>query len=181
MSQIEVCVVESNVQSETGNFESCDTIKSNTNNIEHKEDDDEHSSNDDNVCVICLDSLDEGNKVDFQCGHTIHIHCCFDYIKNLFEKKSDISCPICRTVTCKANTPFYNLVKQRFGIVDQERDINYGIIGFDEIHSRNYNTSTQSVQQEFEDNLNLAFKKFIIFIICVLFVCIILMIVALTT
>jgi hypothetical protein len=74
-------------------------------------------------CVICLESLDDPSNHDtisFHCGHDFHVSCTKKYILSLFEKKADISCPICRFVECYAHSPEYAKMKRIFGITEPQ-------------------------------------------------------------
>lgn len=119
---------------------------------------------DENVCVICLESLDDKQSIHFHCGHIFHLHCILEWIYNLFEKNADISCPICRYVECHARSPYYNIMKNAVGYTQPQHNHNV------EVQSRhvnnNVNISTllqrvnQNNQQTNEDGLKRGFQRF---------------------
>ena len=92
-----------------------------------------HNNND--VCVICLEDLQEDKTIHFHCKHVLHVKCCVEYFHSLFKKNADILCPICRSVECYSDSSHYNSLKRQFGYVDivQEVSYDYSMIGYDDV------------------------------------------------
>ena len=49
---------------------------------------------DQNLCTICLDILDNETEFILECKHIFHTTCIYNYI---LQKKINQNCPICRT------------------------------------------------------------------------------------
>ena len=47
-------------------------------------------------CPMCLDEVEENNKVVLECGHHIHLPCFFNYLKSTYENRQNKRCPMCR-------------------------------------------------------------------------------------
>lgn len=48
------------------------------------------------TCPICLDDIKEKNTVVTKCGHTMHLECMLQHLKQQRQKYRDGNCPICR-------------------------------------------------------------------------------------
>lgn len=128
------------------------------------EDDTEH------ICVICLEDYDKGEPMHFRCGHIFHINCILDWITSLFRNNADISCPICRSIECKSNSPLY--VQLRRAIFPYEQTYNLVGIRNNEVQRRVQENSPQRVsldsqQQQnntLDDGLFRVFLKFVMFL-----------------
>ena len=64
-----------------------------------------------NKCCICLEKLKKNGKVIFQCGHSIHLCCFIECLKN-----DTIFCPLCRR-KIEENVEFYNYINLKFSII----------------------------------------------------------------
>lgn len=62
-------------------------------------------------CCICLDNLGEKGKVTLDCGHSIHLHCFIECLKN-----DTIFCPMCRG-KIKDNINYYNFLNLKLSII----------------------------------------------------------------
>lgn len=140
-------------------------------------DDYQREDNDEHICVICLENFDEGEPIYFHCGHIFHIHCILDWIVSLFQKNTDISCPICRSIECYSNSPHYRVLKRLVGF-DDHRHSHMMIINDDEIQRRSDNNQEviytnqrvyQDNQQTYEEGVNRMFLTFIKFL-CILLI-----------
>ena len=50
--------------------------------------------NNDNICPICYDSLEDNNTTKIECGHKFHINCIIKWFRTGSEK-----CPLCNDST----------------------------------------------------------------------------------
>ena len=106
---------------------------------------------DDDTCVICLDPLEcleclecdektqENKVISFDCKHKFHLGCTIEYLTSLIKKRADISCPTCRFVQCRTDTPSYEELKIRLGIpanIPDEFELAYPVIGFEYEYTR---------------------------------------------
>ena len=55
-------------------------------------------------CCICLDKMKDKGIVTFDCGHTVHLQCYINCLKN-----DTIFCPMCRQ-KIKQNVDYYNFI-----------------------------------------------------------------------
>ncbi len=62
-------------------------------------------------CCICLEKMKCYGKVIFQCGHSIHLCCYIECLKN-----DTIFCPLCR-VKIQENIQYYNYINLKFSII----------------------------------------------------------------
>lgn len=130
----------------------------------------------DDICVICLEDYEDdgkGEPIHFSCGHIFHIHCIFDWMASLFRNNSDISCPICRSIECKSNSPLY--VQLRRSIFPIEQSYNPMWIRSNEVQRRVQDNNLhanqivhqnipQTVTQQDDDGLFKTFMKFVTFL-----------------
>jgi Ring finger domain len=128
------------------------------------------------ICVICLEDYEDdgkGEPIHFSCGHIFHIHCIFDWMTSLFRNNSDISCPICRSIECKSNSPLY--VQLRRSIFPIEQSYNFVGIRNNEVQRRVHEDIPQRVSEDseqqqpqqnnqLEDGLFKFFMKFVMFL-----------------
>lgn len=120
---------------------------------------------DDNACVICLESLDEEQSIHFHCEHVFHIHCILEWIYSLFDKNVDISCPVCRSIECKASSPYYNVLKVYVGY-NQPIKHSYSIEAQTRLQNNVVDTQSsqqriyQSNQQATDEGLRKGFFRF---------------------
>lgn len=127
---------------------------------------------DENGCVICLETLDDNQSINFHCGHTFHLHCILEWIYNLFDKNADISCPVCRYIECNSSSPYYNVMKILVGY-NQTTQHNYRIEVQRRFHNNNVDAASshqrvyQNNQQIIEDGLS---KGFLRFMMCFAFI-----------
>ena len=63
------------------------------------------------TCCICLEKLKRNGKVIFKCGHSIHLCCYIECLKN-----DTIFCPLCR-VKIQENVDYYNFINLKFSII----------------------------------------------------------------
>ena len=62
-------------------------------------------------CCICLEKLKRNGKVIFTCGHTIHLCCYIECLKN-----DTIFCPLCRA-KIEENVEYYNYINLKFSTI----------------------------------------------------------------
>ena len=62
-------------------------------------------------CCICLEKMKRYGKVIFQCGHSMHLGCYIECLKN-----DTIFCPLCRA-KIEENIEYYNYVNLKFSII----------------------------------------------------------------
>ena len=62
-------------------------------------------------CCICLDKMNKKGIVTFKCGHTIHLCCYIECLKN-----DTIFCPLCRA-KIEENVEFYNYINLKFSTI----------------------------------------------------------------
>lgn len=132
------------------------------------------------ICVICLEKLENGTPIYFHCKHSFHLDCILEWIHSLFKKHMSISCPTCRVVECYSHSPHYEVMKKIVGFVDTPNS--YNVIGVsNDIYIRNREDEVIFIpnqqanldrQAQQEIALNKAFLKFIIllFILMVVFI-----------
>lgn len=139
-----------------------------------------NDGDDGSACVICLEHLDEEQSLHFHCGHVFHLHCILAWMYSLFDKNVDISCPICRSIECYSNTPYYNVMKVLVGYNEQHNN-NVEVHGRHYIQQDNSNVNVLSSQQRIyydnqqviDDGLKKGFFRFMMIftIIMVAFFC----------
>tara|TARA_Y100000816_G_C26102020_1_gene584362 strand:- start:1419 stop:1760 length:342 start_codon:yes stop_codon:yes gene_type:complete len=49
----------------------------------------------DNICTICIETLENNQVIEIECGHVFHKQCLYQYIESLPDKK-EFFCPNCR-------------------------------------------------------------------------------------
>jgi Ring finger domain len=127
----------------------------------------------DDICVICLEDYDKGEPIHFRCGHVFHIHCVLDWTTSLFRNNADISCPICRSIECRSNSPIY--IQLRRAIYPAEQPYNPMWIRSNEVQRRVQDNNLhanqivhqnipQTVTQQDDDGLFKTFMKFVTFL-----------------
>lgn len=132
------------------------------------------NTDDDNICVICLEDLNKGEPIHFHCGHVFHVYCIFDWTCSLFQKNADISCPVCRNVECHHHAPNYIELRRIVGL--SEVQYSQTPIRNNEVFIRVHDNQTighQDIQQQQEDGLYRIFLKFVVFltIVGIAFLC----------
>lgn len=80
-------------------------------------------------CSICLEKLEEKGKVTFQCGHSLHLKCFMNCLKN-----DTIFCPLCRK-KIEENVQYYNFLNLKLNRIVQ--NFKMITIKIDEIHNDN--------------------------------------------
>jgi len=73
-------------------------------------------------CSICLLNLNNIGKVIFKCGHSIHLNCYIECLKN-----DTIFCPLCRKCI-EENITFYNYINLKFSKIINNFQKMYNII-----------------------------------------------------
>lgn len=74
-------------------------LKLKTKSIISTTDDQSADANMENVCLICMVALDEGEKIgDLSCGHSYHVDC----LKEWLKRKN--ACPLCNTQVANPQT-----------------------------------------------------------------------------
>lgn len=122
-----------------------------------------NNSDDENMCVICLESFNDERLIHFHCGHIFHLHCILEWIYSLFDKNTDISCPVCRSIECYSNSPYYNVMKVLVGY-NQPAQHRYST----EVQQRVYNDSIDTQQrihhnnQVMDERLRKGFYRFMV-------------------
>ena len=148
-----------NQEVELGSFTNLETSPEILQNVNIVPNDD-----DENSCVICLEGLDKERSIHFRCGHIFHIQCILEWIYNLFEKNTDISCPVCRSIECHSTSPYYNIMKRAVGYNGQQ--YNYNIEVQQRHHNNNIDISSsqhrmyQNNQRIIDEGLRKGFFRF---------------------
>ena len=65
-------------------------------------------------CCICLNKLNSNGKVTLTCGHSIHLNCFIECLKN-----DIINCPICRKKIPETIT-FYNFLNCKLNFIYEQ-------------------------------------------------------------
>lgn len=79
---------------------------------------DTFDTSDTSICVICLEEYgDDAKTMNYNCGHTMHVDCTYEWVCSQFKKNVDITCPVCRFVQCHVNSQYYRRLKRDLGIV----------------------------------------------------------------
>jgi len=68
-------------------------------------------------CCICLNTLHDKGKVTFDCGHSIHLCCFMDCLKN-----DTIFCPMCRA-KIQPNINYYNFLNLKLNRIVEKFQI----------------------------------------------------------
>lgn len=73
-------------------------------------------------CPYCIEPLEQGSIVNFQCNHFVHYTCFVQAIKYDREHNQETRCPLCRMIISDATLPAFYVIQivQRPEIITDE-------------------------------------------------------------
>jgi hypothetical protein len=70
----------------------------------------ENQGTDNNICVICQDSMDNSECTYMPCTHKYHNACVTEHAKSRVQRKLPIDCPTCRCCHYTENDKYYKSI-----------------------------------------------------------------------